>query len=55
MKVELNRDLFDSIIAAYHKENNTNLTEIETLVLTKYAVHVNGTIVSWSSIALEEL
>lgn len=55
MKVELNRDLFDSIIAAYNKENNTNLTEIETLVLTKYAIHVNSTIVSWSSVALEEL
>lgn len=55
MKVELTRDLFDSIIAAYNKENNTNIKEVETLALTKYGVYVNGIIVSWSSIALEEL
>lgn len=55
MKIELNRDLFDSIIATYNKENNTSLKEIETLALTKYGVYVNGIIVSWSSIALEEV
>lgn len=53
MKVQLSKQLFDAIIAAYNKENDPiEASDIDTLILGVPFVKVNNTLIEWSVVNL---
>lgn len=53
MKVQLSKQLFDAIIAAYNKENDPiEASDIDTLILGVPFVKVNNTLIEWSIVNL---
>ena len=53
MKVQLSKQLFDAIIAAYNKENNPiEASDINTLVLGVPFIKVNNTLIEWEMVNL---
>lgn len=53
MKVQLSKQLFDAIIAAYNKENAPiEASDIDTLILEVPFIKVNNTLIEWSIVNL---
>lgn len=53
MKVQLSKQLFDAIIAAYNKENDPiEASDIDTLILGVPFIKVNNTRIEWSIVNL---
>lgn len=53
MKVQLSKQLFDAIIAAYNKENDPiEASDIDTLILGVPFVKVNNTLIEWGIVNL---
>ena len=53
MKVQLSKQLFDAIIAAYNKENDPiEASDIDTLILGVPFIKVNNTLIDWEMINL---
>lgn len=53
MKVQLSKQLFDTIIAAYNKENDPiEASDIDTLILGVPFIKVNNILIDWSIVNL---
>lgn len=53
MKVQLSKQLFDAIIAAYNKENDPiEASDIDILVLGVSFIKVNNTLIDWEMVNL---
>ena len=53
MKVQLSKQLLDTIIVAYNKENALiEASDIDTLILDVPFIKVNNTLIDWSIINL---
>lgn len=53
MKVQLSKQLFDAIIAAYNKENDPiEASDIDTLILGVPFIKVNNILIEWSIVNL---
>lgn len=53
MKVQLSKQLFNAIIAAYNKENDPiEASDIDTLVLGVPFIKVNNTMIDWEMVNL---
>lgn len=53
MKVQLSKQLLDSIITAYNKENDPiEASDIDTLVLGVPFIKVNNTLIDWEMVNL---
>lgn len=53
MKVQLSKQLFDAIIAAYNKENDPiEASDIDTLILGVLFIKVNNTLIDWEMVNL---
>ena len=53
MKVQLSKQLLDTIIAAYNKENTPiRASDIDTLVLGVPFIKVNNTLIDWEIVNL---
>ena len=53
MKVQLSKQLFDAIIAAYNKENTPiEASDIDTLILDVPFIKVNNTLINWEIVNL---
>ena len=51
MKVQLSKQLLDTIIAAYNKENNPiEVSDINTRVLGVPFIKVNNTLIKWGMV-----
>lgn len=53
MKIQLSKQLFDAIIAAYNKENTPiEASDIDTLILGIPFIKVNNTLIDWEMVNL---
>lgn len=53
MKVQLSKQLFNAIIAAYNKENYPiEASDIDTLILDVPFIKVNNTLIDWEIVNL---
>lgn len=53
MNIQLSKQLFDTIIAAYNKENDPiEASDIDTLILGVPFIKVNNILIKWSIVDL---
>lgn len=54
MNIQLSKQLFDAIIAAYNKENTPiKASDIDTLILGVPFIKVNNTLIDWEIVDLQ--